>query len=305
MGVRENSLLQHIYRFNTAMPASVTLGPGDDMGGLRLSGWDVLVTVDQVIDGLHVDAATMPIKLVGRKAITRNLSDVAAMAAVPRGAVVAVALPRSWETSQATALFDAMRTTAEHYACPLFGGDISIWDGKLVLSVTVLAEPGPGGVIRRDTTQVGDAIYVTGSLGNSLASGHHLAFEPRLSLAQALASDAAIGLHAMMDLSDGLAMDLPRMVKHAVVEASALPVREGTPEPKWQHAIGDGEDYELLFTASGHVPSMMDGVPITRVGQVKDAGDNSGGGGDSGGVLLLMPDGTSRPMNGLGWEHGA
>ena len=306
--VRENDLLRHVYAGNAALPAGVTIPPGDDMGAVRLrggSGDTVMVTVDQLADGVHVDLATATLQQVGRKAITRNLSDVAAMAARPVGAVVAASLPRGFGHGRASALFDAMRDTAAAYACPLVGGDISIWDGRLLLTVTVLAEPWPGvEPVRRGTASVGDAIYVSGELGYSPA-GHHLDFEPRLALARALASlPSGEGGRptAMMDLSDGLAMDLPRMVGHAEVEAALLPIRDhasGGVEalPGWRHAVADGEDYELLFIVApgAAVPAAVESVPLTRVGTVTAAG----------GVALVHPDGTRTDLAGLGWEHGA
>ncbi len=303
--VRENDLLQHVYAANAALPAGVTIPPGDDMGALRLregSGDTVLVTVDQLADGVHVDLATASLQQVGRKAITRNLSDVAAMAARPVGAVVAASLPRGFGHGRAATLFDAMRDTAAAYACPLVGGDISIWDGRLLLTVTVLAEPWPGvEPVRRGTASVGDAVYVSGELGYSPA-GHHLDFEPRLALARALAGLKGARPTAMMDLSDGLAMDLPRMMGHAEVEAALLPIRDhagggGKALAEWRHAVSDGEDYELLFTVApgSAVPPTLEGVRLTRVGTVTNAG----------GVVLVHPDGTRTDLAGLGWEHGA
>src|SRR5690606_30452530 len=121
---------------------------------------------------------------VARKAITRNLSDVAAMAARPSGAVVAASLPRDFGEARANELFDHMRKTAEAFGCPLFGGDLAMWDHPLLLSVTVLAEPAETAPVLRSGAKVGDIIYVTGQLGGSLQNVagrcHHLDFEPRL-----------------------------------------------------------------------------------------------------------------------------
>ncbi len=277
----------------------VSIPPGDDMGAVRIGDQVVLVTVDQVVDGVHVDLQRDALAKVGRKCITRNLSDVAAMAAKPVGAVAAACLPRDFGEADATALFDALRATAEQYACPLIGGDISMWDGKLIVTVTIFAEPAGIEPVRRGTARPGDGLYVTGQLGHSFASGHHLSFEPRVALARLLAGDPQTRPTAMIDLSDGLAQDLPRLTGHALIEAALLPIRERTPEPRWRHAIGDGEDYELLFAlppgSEAHLPREIDGVPITRIGRV--AGD--------GGVRLTLPDGETPELSGLGWEHVA
>ena len=137
--MRERDLLKHIYAANAGLPADVGIPPGDDMGAVSVGGQQVLVTVDQVADGVHVDLANTPIEKTGRKAITRSLSDVAAMAAVPVGAVAAASLKRDFGEPRAEALFDAMRQTAQSYQCPLIGGDISVWDGPTILTVTVFA----------------------------------------------------------------------------------------------------------------------------------------------------------------------
>jgi len=303
--MRENDLLQHIYATSGGLASQfpgVSIPPGDDMGAVAVGGQIVLMTVDQVADGVHVDLANTPLAKVGRKCITRNLSDVAAMAARPVGAVAAACLPRDFGEANATALFDAMRATAERYACPLIGGDISMWDGKLIVTVTIFAEPAGIEPIRRGTARPGDGLYVTGALGNSLATGHHLDFEPRIELARQLAGDPRTRPTAMIDLSDGLAQDLPRLTDHALIEAALLPIRAGTPghdDSRWRHAVGDGEDYELLFAlapeGASHLPRQIDGVPITRIGRV--AGD--------GGVCLALPDGQRPALEGMGWEHVA
>ncbi|MEM8739746.1 MAG: thiamine-phosphate kinase [Planctomycetota bacterium] len=275
--MRENQLLEHIYRANSALPAHVTLPPGDDMGAIDFTGSSLLVAVDQLADGVHIDLAVDPLELVGRKAVTRNLSDVAAMAAKPVAAVVAVSLPRGFGQERATALFDAMRQTAADFGCPLIGGDLAVWDHPLLASVTVFAQPHPGvEPITRTGSQPGDAIYVTGHLGGSLPTGHHLTFTPRLAAAAALAADPATRPRAMIDLSDGLAQDLPRLTTHAQLHADRLPLRPcdtPTDRPAWQHALGDGEDYELLFAAApdAPIPPQLAGVPITRIGTVTHA----------------------------------
>ena len=138
--MHEQELLQHVYQANAGLPDSVLIGPGDDMALLDLpEGGRLLAAVDQLVGGTHFDPQAAPEALVGRKSITRCLSDVAAMAGRPVAALVAVTLPASYDARRARDLFDAMRTTAEHYQCPLVGGDIAVHkdqDGPLVCSVT-------------------------------------------------------------------------------------------------------------------------------------------------------------------------
>ncbi len=317
--MRELNLLQHIYGSSASLPESVTIGPGDDMGMVHIGGNDVLVTVDQLADGVHFDLAATPLQKVARKAITRNLSDVAAMAAQPVGAVAAVSLPKDFGDRRANELFDAMRATAEAYRCPLLGGDISMWNGALLLTVTVLAEPAGIAPITRRGAQVGDVVCVTGQLGGSLETidgptpyTHHLDFEPRIALARMLAADANLDIHCMIDLSDGLAKDLSHICRGSGVAAEV--VTDGLPispaahraahrdqQPPWRHALADGEDYELCFTipqkqVRRSLPKHIDGVAITPIGVITPADDGPI-------IMLKLPDGSLQPADDLGWEH--
>jgi thiamine-monophosphate kinase len=313
--MRELNLLSHIYGANHALPAGVTIPPGDDMGAVTIGGRQVLVTVDQVADGVHFNLSSDPIDKIGRKAITRNLSDVAAMAARPVGAVAAACLPKGFGEERAKALFDSMRANAERFDCPLIGGDISTWDQRLILTVTVFAEPGGIDPVLRTGAKVGDTVYVTGSLGGSLIKRddppgytHHLDFTPRIDLARRLAGDPTTRPHAMIDLSDGLGQDLIRLCEqgevNAVINSASLPISpsallaaERSGQPAWRHAVGDGEDYELCFTAGNKAfPDTIDGVPVTAIGIIGEP---------DGGPLttIRLPDGTTADTAGLGWEH--
>jgi thiamine-monophosphate kinase len=321
--VREFALLEHIYAGNHALPERVLIRPGDDMGALRVDGSQVLVTVDQVADGVHFDLSRDPLEKAGRKAITRNLSDVAAMACRPIGAVAAACLPRDFGEDRATRLFDVMRNAAASYDCPLIGGDIAVWDHPLILTVTVLAQPYPGvAPVLRKGARAGDVVCVTGRLGGSLETidgvTHHLDFEPRLKLALTIA--ARYQPHCMIDLSDGLARDVGHLaaaaedltaelqIQSLPLSPAALAAAQRDGRPAWEHALGDGEDYELCFTVSGSqatiLPAQIDGVPITQVGRMVPLSGSGGGTGSSGPrVVLRMPDGTVRPAGNLGWEH--
>ncbi len=314
--MRELDMLRHIYGANATLPAQVSIPPGDDMGAVQIGDTQVLVTVDQVAEGPHFLLAQTPIEKIGRKALTRNLSDVAAMAAWPVGAVAAACLPREFGQQRAQALFDSMQRTAQQYDCPLFGGDISVWDGPLLASVTVLAEPRGVVPILRQGAVVGDVVCVSGQLGGSVETvdgrAHHLDFEPRITLARALAAQCRP--HAMIDLSDGLARDLGHICRAsnvaATIEVDQVPVspaahvqvrRDG--RLLWKCALGDGEDYELCFTLSPHdaakLPDQIDGVLITKVGRINEPS----GAGNAPVVALHMPDGTMESGDDLGWEH--
>ena len=235
--MRESELLQHVYAMAGGPTPDVPIPPGDDMAMVQLHGRGLLTAVDQVVDGRHVDIERTPLDLVGRKAVTRSLSDVAAMAGKPVALVAAVTLPPDFGHDRATALFDAMHRTAQRYACPLVGGDIAVFrdaSARLVCSVAVLAEPGPGGAVTRSGARAGDVIAVTGRLGGSVQAdglGRHLTFEPRLKEAAILAETLGNRLHAMIDISDGLGRDASHVAElsggRIEIDAERIPCSEG------------------------------------------------------------------------------
>jgi len=273
---REDDLLAYIRSSARALGPHVRTGPGDDLAVLDFQGRTLLAGVDQVVEGIHFKAGTAP-ELVGRKAVTRNISDVAAMAARPVACLAACTLPADVDAAYARRLVDAIRKTALAYNAPLIGGDTGVHrgSGPLTISVTILAE-GLSPVhppILRAGGKAGDRLFVTGMLGGSLrpdGSGRHLDFEPRLDEAEALVSSLGSAMHAMMDLSDGLAPDACRMAEasglQAVIDVAALPC---TPGCGWKQAVADGEDYELLFAVDGGVSvAQLVGRQRTRVTQV-------------------------------------
>jgi thiamine-monophosphate kinase len=242
------------------------------------------------LEGSPIQAAGVPPASpyrVGRKCMAVNLSDLAAMAAIPRAAVISVGLPRRGGRELAEELYRGARERADQFGVAIVGGDTNTWDGPLVVSVAVLGQPGPGGVIRRSGARAGDWLMVTGPLGGSI-QGRHLDFLPRVREALDLASQSAI--HAMIDLSDGLAMDLPRLCAEsgvgAVIERGLVPCHEGV---SFEGAIGDGEDYELLLAVSPEDGAKLAGKAI-RIGQVVEAQ----------GAWL---DEVGNPLPRLGWEH--
>lgn len=307
--MREFALLQHVYAGNAQLGAAVLVPPGDDMAMVQLAGSKVLAAVDQVVDGRHFRLDVTPIEIVGRKAITRCLSDVAAMATEPVAALAAVVLPKEFDEANALKLFEAMRATCELYKCPLVGGDISV-HGKaklpLTCSVTILSQPHRGRVILRSGAKVGDSVYVTSNLGGAIekdGTGKHLAFEPRIQEALELSERLGDRLHAMIDISDGLGRDAGHIAEMSNVTidlwAKHIPVNRGC---DWRNALGDGEDYELCFTAVGDVPASICNVPISRIGQVVENtrhGDDGGGGG-----VWIEVDDAWQSATEFGWEHG-
>lgn len=293
--MRESDLLDHIARRSAGLGArfaSVEVGPGDDCAVVRTSSGDrLLLTTDQLIVGRHVEAST-PIDLIARKAIARSLSDIASMGGEARWALATGALPAGY--THADELFDAMARWALHWDCPLVGGDIAQTTGPLTLTVTVLGVPIAEPVLRSGARE-GDVVCVTGRIGASFASGHHLRFEPRLREACDLVRVLGEDLHAMIDLSDGLGRDAGRVgVASGLtleIDAARVPLRD--PAQTWREALGEGEDYELLLCARhGAIPTFAH--PIGRV----IAGDQPG-------CVVVDAHGARHRANELGWDHGA
>lgn len=308
--MNESALLAAIAARSVGMGGAfprVIEGPGDDCAVVRAHGGAVLLTVDQLVEGRHFRAGT-PLDLVARKAIARSVSDIAAMAGTPTAALATGAMRAGFPQAQADELCARLKHWSEHWGCPLVGGDIASSSGgsdPLVLTVTVMGEVhATRGAVLRRTAMVGDGVYVTGTLGGSFDAatglGRHLTFEPRVREAAALADVLGERLHAMMDVSDGLGRDAGRMARASGVclslDAGALPCTAGA---DWRGALRDGEDYELLFTATGEVASEVAGVMgptrVTRIGAVVEW--------DGLWCAVREPGGEMIEGGEMGWEH--
>ncbi|QDU70961.1 Thiamine-monophosphate kinase [Mucisphaera calidilacus] len=286
--------------------AGVPVGPGDDMAVIEVGGARLLVAADPVIEGVHFEPGTHE-RRVAAKAVHRNCSDAAAMGAIPRATIMCVMLGQGCDQDAAERLLDALCDTADAAGCPSVGGDISVHDGPTTVAVTLIADPAGAEPVLRSRARAGDDLYVTGVLGGSMVDEngyiHHLDFSPRVAVGRALVEDASLRPNAMIDLSDGLARDLPRVLEAsgglgAEIELNRLPVREVVAgQDGWRRAIGDGEDYELLMSCSSAMPATIRGVRLTRIGRVVA----------DGGLRYLTGDGrcfTEAELSGLGWEHG-
>lgn len=222
--------------------------PGDDAALVQLDGNQLLFCSDMLLEGVHFDLAPATPELVGRKALAVNLSDIAAMAGTPRAAVVSLALPRAGGEALGEGVMNGIAALAAEFDVVVAGGDTTTWDGPLIVDLALTGEPHPRGSVRRGGARPDDVIYVTGPLGGSLRNGRHLRFTPRVAAAQLL--HGAVGIAAMIDLSDGLAGDLRHVLTAsgvgAVLEPAAIPVHADAAAR--EHALTDGEDFELCFT---------------------------------------------------------
>jgi thiamine-monophosphate kinase len=294
-------------RRRTPSAERVPIGPGDDAAALAWTSPSCLVTTDMLLDGSCFRLAEAGPRRVGRKAMAVNLSDIAAMAGVPVAAVVSVGLPRKGGRALAEELYLGLRDVADAFDTAIVGGDTNSWDGPLVISVTLLGEPGASATgvhaVRRSGAKVGDWLLATGSFGGSIL-GKHLDFTPRVR--EALALHRAADLHAMIDISDGLAADVDKLCTEsrcgAVLRAEAIPIDPAalrltdglTP---LQHALGDGEDFELVFAVAPDdgqrllTTQPIAGVTLAHLGECVADG------------LWVEEGGARRPLPPTGYVH--
>ncbi|HEX9427361.1 MAG TPA: thiamine-phosphate kinase [Candidatus Polarisedimenticolia bacterium] len=336
----EQGFIALIARLARPLRPRPLLGIGDDAALLDLpSRACVLLTTDLLAEGIHFRSSYMPGRLLGRKALAVNLSDVAAMGGAPHSFVVSVGFPREMSFEAARAFARGLAEQARRFGVALVGGDTCA-ARSLTVSITLLGLVEPGRAVTRSGARAGDGLYVTGRLGASAAglsllrrgvrigrggglrgaglprSLHgaarqairaHLDPTPRTVAGRAL---GVTGLAAaMIDLSDGLARDLPRLCgasgRGAVVEEAAIPLSPAAvallgPSRARRGALQGGEDYELLFAARPGLDPLIGrlarriGLPIARIGELLPRRE---------GIRLLGTDGRYRPLGRGGFEH--
>jgi thiamine-monophosphate kinase len=302
----ERALTDRLARFFATEDPGVTVGIGDDGAVVRTDSHTVL-TCDPVVEGVHFTRSDR-LGLVGRKAVNRNLSDLAAMGAVPSYLLVSLLQPAWLDEVQRDELLRGIRKAALAASCSVVGGDVSVSPAALVVTVTALGVA-PRQPLCRSGLRVGDSLHVTGPLGGSRL-GSHLTFTPRLAEGQWLASQR--GATSGMDISDGLLLDLSTMLSAssaatgtqlgAILDANSIPIAkaaqrqsETSGKTALEHALGDGEDHELVFGWRG--PSLAGG-PITAracrpIGEVTEVP----------GIRLRWPDGRVEPCRPEGYQH--
>jgi thiamine-monophosphate kinase len=264
--------LELIARLTRSLPtnASVVAGAGDDCAVLDCGqpGRYLLFKADAVVEGVHFTSEAKP-EQIGHKALGRCLSDIAAMAGRPLAALVTVALPKDFAPEFVERIYTGINSLAQRHGVAIAGGETTSNPERLLLSISMVGDVARDKCLLRSGAKAGDALFVTGELGGSLAS-KHLDFEPRLAEAQWLAENFPI--HAMIDVSDGLAGDLRHILRlsqvGAEILARAIPVSraaklqaraESSAKPPFLSALGDGEDFELLFTVgSTHAVVLLD-----------------------------------------------
>ena len=264
--------LVRVLTQNLPLGADVIAGAGDDCAMVKPlgKGWLQLLKTDCVVEGVHFLRDTPPGK-VGWKAMARTISDIAAMGGTPQHALVTLLVPPDRKLSEIKKLYAGLKKCALRFGVSIVGGETS-QAPLLAIVVSLTGKVKSANCVRRDGATAGDQIFITGWLGGS-RRGHHLNFKPRIAEAQWLVEN--FKPRAMMDLSDGLAKDLPRMAAASgvafVIEEESLPRNKGcTAEQAWS----DGEDYELLFAMPARTAERLESqwrkyfskVSLTRIG---------------------------------------
>jgi len=277
----------------------VLLGIGDDCAIYRQRGAseDLLFTTDLLIEDIHFRRASHPAEAVGHKALARGLSDIAAMGGSPRFCLVSLAVADPSDRRWIGRFYDGLLRLARATGAQLAGGDLG-HAAKTMCDIVVCGAVPRGRALRRNGARNGDAIYVSGRLGGSALGlekqqgrswARHLRPLPRLALGVFLRE--RLGASAMMDLSDGLSLDLHRLALASGLEAHIEPPPR-FPGASLEHSLHGGEDYELLFTVAPHrrVPPRFEGLQLTRIGVMRK--------GRAGDVYL-----QGSPLPALGYDH--
>lgn len=305
--------LIHLLTRSVPKNKSVVLGPGDDCAvlDLGLPGQLLLFKTDAIVEGVHFSKDAAPEK-IGHKALGRCLSDIAAMAGNPIAALITLGLPQGFESNFVERIYAGINTLARRYEVAIVGGETTSNPERIFISIALLGSVAAGRAVLRSGAEPGDAVFVTGELGGSL-EGKHLEFTPRLAEAKWLA--ASFSLHAMLDLSDGLAGDLRHVLNASRVGAEllagAIPVSRAarraakanaSAKPPLLAALTDGEDFELLFTVSSKdaVPLLdawkkqFPDLPLTCIGKITEGE----------GIRIRDREGV-RPLSANGYVHFA
>lgn len=333
MNVTEDELIRAITRLLSESERGVVVGIGDDAAVVERGAGQLVLTTDLLVEGVHFQRGSISARDLGAKAITVNISDIAAMAASPRYALSAIAVPDDVDSPWVMELLGGMRDACAGYALNLVGGDTNR-SAVVMVSVAVVGEVAPGRAVTRSGARAGDRLVVTGSLG-AAAGGLALSRMQPSRAAEAIAEEwgrdllealerpvarvgeaqilARAGASAMIDLSDGLALDLSRLCVASGVGARVLmetvPIAEALRRGASRlgvdalgAALSGGEDYELLATMPSDAVEAtradLDaafGVRLSEIGEITPTR----------GVIAVDASGGESELEPLGWDHFA
>ncbi len=279
----EDALVARLQRALRRRGRGVVAGIGDDCAAVEGPGRDLLLLkTDCVVEGRHFTSRD-PAAAVGWKAACRAVSDVAACGGRPGHALVTCVVRAAQSGKWLDQLYRGLAKAGREFGFDVVGGELSRTDGPAVVSVAMTGTVARREFVRRSGGRPGDVLFVTGVLGGSLASGWHLRFRPRLDQARWLVENFHV--RAMMDLSDGLASDLPRLARAGgtgfSVDTALVPRRRGATV---KQALTDGEDFELLFAMAPREAVRLEsawkkrwpGLCLTRIGYLARAGTHGG-----------------------------
>ena len=308
-----SELSLHRWLAKRAKPAELVGSQGHDAAVLRQRGERPVLCVDACVEGVHFSSKD-PLAQVGRKAASRVLSDLGACGANPRALLLALRAPAEWRERDLRALIKAVDRQGRSFGAPLVGGDTTLAPGPLALTVTGFGGlPGRRKPVGRDRARPGQVVLLTGPVGGSLL-GRHLRFTPRVEEGSFF---ARLGATAMMDVSDGLALDLARIAAASGVRivVEPLPIHpdarrrsRSTGRSPEEHALTDGEDHELIVVLPKAIWERSQSTVARRFPQVSVLGRvERGQGVDFEACLGEQTDLLRRlaDPNAGGWSHGS
>ncbi len=323
MPLTEKALIRRIRRQAKAPRGRgvVRTGIGDDAAVLECpAGFEVLLTTDFSLEGVHFRREWHPPDSVGHRCLARGLSDIAAMGGEPTAAFLSLALPADLAQIWVDRFMTALLRLAKQFEVQLAGGDTAESTAGVLADIVVVGRVPAGKALLRSGARSGDSIYVTGELGRSAwilsllregglaalgakaksrytAHAPHFYPQPRVAVGRWLREQGLAT--AAIDVSDGLSTDLGHICAEsgvgALVREAAIPRPSGLPTSSLHYALHGGEDYELLFTAPGSrpLPSKIAGVRVTRIGEIIRGRD----------MWLVDSHGQRKPLPPRGWEH--
>lgn len=300
----ENGLIQRIRgRFPST---NAVLGIGDDAALLRVPpGCHLVYCSDLVVENTHFLRGIHPAESVGYKAVAVNVSDVGAMGGTPRYFLLSLAAPGDLPVSWIDTFLGGIERACKDFDVSLVGGDTSS-SAQIFADVAMVGTVPEGAAVRRSGATPGDRIYVTGVLGSSAlglerlragdsdsdAARRHLYPSPR----HRIGALSAAGVHAMIDVSDGLSTDLAHIAEESKVTARIYKERiPGADGATAEQILHGGEEYELILVAPEELPGSIDGVGITQIGEIVAP--------DPRGKLLLVAGGVESVLASGGWRH--
>lgn len=271
----EDKMLSRVLPFLSRGRKDVLAGAGDDCAVVRVPGENdlLLLKTDCVVENIHFKSSD-DAGAIGWKAMMRPLSDFAAMSGIPRFALITLIVSGERSFEWIKKLYRGLRRAASRFDIDIVGGETSDIRGPTAIAVSVAGFVERNRVAYRHGGKMGDDLFVTGSLGGS-GRGKHLRFLPRIAESRWLSR--TLSIHAMIDLSDGIGADLPRLAKASGVgfelDPAQLPLTRGATV---QSALSDGEDYELLFAVSRQQRGRLQKawrrkfarLPLTRIGSL-------------------------------------